>query len=162
MRTSNAFALAVALGCALAAGCGGKKGTLSVQIVVPVNADPFAQAARVHIWAGDPPIAETTATVTAGKFDAQLQFKPPSSAGVAGAEVSESTVTRAEAASGLRMARRLGRVLVEGAHRYRLIGSHTVILRPADSGAGAVNPSRPAAAPRRSLGSSAQARPPGS
>ena len=41
-----------------------------------------------------------------------------------------TTVTRAEAASGLRKARRLGRVLVEGAHRYRLIGSNTVILRP--------------------------------
>ena len=39
-------------------------------------------------------------------------------------------VTRAEAASGLRKARRLGRVLVEGSHRYRLIGSNTVILRP--------------------------------
>ena len=41
-----------------------------------------------------------------------------------------TTVTRAEAASGLRRARRLGRVLVEGTHRYRLIGSNTVILRP--------------------------------
>lgn len=41
-----------------------------------------------------------------------------------------ATVTRAEAASGLRKARRLGRVLVEGTHRYRLIGSNTVILRP--------------------------------
>ena len=39
-------------------------------------------------------------------------------------------VTRAEAARGLRKARRLGRVLVEGSHRYRLIGSNTVILRP--------------------------------
>jgi hypothetical protein len=39
-------------------------------------------------------------------------------------------VTRAEAGSGLRKARRLGRVLVEGSHRYRLIGSNTVILRP--------------------------------
>lgn len=39
-------------------------------------------------------------------------------------------VTRAEAACGLRKARRLGRVMVEGAHRYRLIGSNTVILRP--------------------------------
>jgi len=41
-----------------------------------------------------------------------------------------TTVTRAEAAIGLRKARRLGRVLVEGVHRYRLIGSNTVILRP--------------------------------
>jgi len=39
-------------------------------------------------------------------------------------------VTRAEAARGLRKARRLGRVLVEETHRYRLIGSNTVILRP--------------------------------
>ncbi len=41
-----------------------------------------------------------------------------------------TTVTRAEAASGLRKARRLGRVVLEGTHRYRLIGSNTVILRP--------------------------------
>jgi len=39
-------------------------------------------------------------------------------------------LTRAEAARGLRKARRLGRVLVEGTHRYRLIGSNTVVLRP--------------------------------
>jgi hypothetical protein len=39
-------------------------------------------------------------------------------------------VTRTEAVRGLRKARRLGRVLVEGPHRYRLIGSNTVILRP--------------------------------
>lgn len=39
-------------------------------------------------------------------------------------------VTRPEAAQGLRKARRLGRVLVEGTHRYRLIGSNTVLLRP--------------------------------
>lgn len=41
-----------------------------------------------------------------------------------------TTVTRVEAARGLRQARRLGRVTVEDAHRYRLIGSNTVILRP--------------------------------
>lgn len=40
------------------------------------------------------------------------------------------SVTREEAAHGLRKARRLGRVLREGAHRYRLIGSNTVLLRP--------------------------------
>lgn len=39
-------------------------------------------------------------------------------------------VTRTEAVRGLRKARRLGRVLVEGPHLYRLIGSNTVILRP--------------------------------
>ena len=47
-----------------------------------------------------------------------------------GWEALPATVTRAEAARGLRKARRLGRVLVEGTHRYRLIGSNTVILRP--------------------------------
>ena len=41
-----------------------------------------------------------------------------------------TAVARAEAARGLRKARRLGRVQVEGMHRYRLIGSNTVILRP--------------------------------
>lgn len=39
-------------------------------------------------------------------------------------------VTRAEAVRGLRTARRLGRVPVEGPHRYRLIGPNTVIPRP--------------------------------
>lgn len=47
-----------------------------------------------------------------------------------GREALPTKVTRAEAACGLRKARRLGRVLMEGAHRYRLIGSNTVILRP--------------------------------
>lgn len=47
-----------------------------------------------------------------------------------GWEALPATVTRAEAARGLRKARRLGRVLVEGTHRYRLIGSNTVILHP--------------------------------
>ena len=39
-------------------------------------------------------------------------------------------VTRAEAAQGLRKVRRLRRALVEGTHRYRPIGSNTVVLRP--------------------------------
>ena len=39
-------------------------------------------------------------------------------------------VTRSEAARGLRKARRHGRVLVEGRHRYRLVGLNTVLLRP--------------------------------
>ena len=39
-------------------------------------------------------------------------------------------VTRTEAVRGLRKARRLGRVLGEGSHRYQLIGWNTVILRP--------------------------------
>ncbi len=47
-----------------------------------------------------------------------------------GWSVLPAAVTRAEAARGLRKLRRLGRVLVEGTHHYRLIGSNTVILRP--------------------------------
>jgi hypothetical protein len=47
-----------------------------------------------------------------------------------GWETVPTTVTRAEAAFGLRKVRRLGRVLVEGSHRYRPIGLNTVILRP--------------------------------
>jgi len=39
-------------------------------------------------------------------------------------------VTREEAACGLRKARRRGRVLLEGRHRYRLIGLNTILLRP--------------------------------
>jgi hypothetical protein len=47
-----------------------------------------------------------------------------------GWEALPAPVTRIEAVRGLRKARRLGRVLVEGSHRFRLIGSNTVILRP--------------------------------
>ena len=39
-------------------------------------------------------------------------------------------VTRGEAARGLRKARRHEHMLVEGRHRYRLVGLNTVLLRP--------------------------------
>ena len=39
-------------------------------------------------------------------------------------------VTREEAARGLRRARRSGMVFTDGAHRYRLVGMNTVLLRP--------------------------------
>ena len=39
-------------------------------------------------------------------------------------------VTREEAARGLRRARRIGLVFTDGAHRYRLVGMNTVLLRP--------------------------------
>ena len=39
-------------------------------------------------------------------------------------------VTREEAARGLRRARRSGLVFTDGAHRYRLVGMNTVLLRP--------------------------------
>ena len=39
-------------------------------------------------------------------------------------------VTREEAAHGLWRARRRGTVLTDGAHRYRLLGMNTVLLRP--------------------------------
>ena len=39
-------------------------------------------------------------------------------------------VSRADAARGLRRARRRGRVSREGTHRYRLVGMNTVLLRP--------------------------------
>lgn len=42
-----------------------------------------------------------------------------------------TAVSREEAAWGLRRARRLARVVREGAHHYRLIGLNTVILQPA-------------------------------
>ena len=38
-------------------------------------------------------------------------------------------VTREEAARGLRRARRTGLVFTAGAHRYRLVGMNTVLLR---------------------------------
>ena len=39
-------------------------------------------------------------------------------------------VTREQAARGLRRARRSGLVFTDGAHRYRLVGMNTVLLRP--------------------------------
>ena len=39
-------------------------------------------------------------------------------------------VTREEAARGLRRARRSGMVFTDGAHRYRLVGMNTVLVRP--------------------------------
>ena len=39
-------------------------------------------------------------------------------------------VTREEAARGLRRTRRNGLVFNDGAHRYRLVGMNTVLLRP--------------------------------
>ena len=39
-------------------------------------------------------------------------------------------VTREEAAHGLRRARRSGMAFTDGAHRYRLVGMNTVLLRP--------------------------------
>ena len=39
-------------------------------------------------------------------------------------------VTREEAARGVRRARRSGMVFTDGAHRYRLVGMNTVLLRP--------------------------------
>jgi uncharacterized membrane protein (UPF0127 family) len=39
-------------------------------------------------------------------------------------------VTREEAARGLRRARRSGMLFTDGAHRYRLVGMNTVLLRP--------------------------------
>src|SRR5438552_14200944 len=77
LRTGRRPALAIALALLLAA-CGGKKGTLTVKLVVPVNDDPFAGAASVHIRAGDPPFADQTVMVSNGHFGADLAFKPPS------------------------------------------------------------------------------------
>ena len=46
-------------------------------------------------------------------------------------------VTREEAARGLRRARRSGMVFADGAHRYRLVGMNTVLLRPRQPSAAA-------------------------
>jgi hypothetical protein len=46
-------------------------------------------------------------------------------------------VTREEAARGLRRARRSGKVFTDGAHRYRMVGMNTVLLRPRQLCAGA-------------------------
>jgi hypothetical protein len=47
-----------------------------------------------------------------------------------------TAVTREDAARGLRRARRSGAVFIEGAHRYRLVGMNTVLLRPIQHTAG--------------------------
>jgi hypothetical protein len=47
-----------------------------------------------------------------------------------------TAVTRADAARGLRRARRRAAVFIEGAHSYRLVGMNTVLLRPIQHKAG--------------------------
>jgi hypothetical protein len=59
------------------AACGGKSGTLSLDIVVSPTDDPFVDAASVRFTIGDGTHVDTT-TVTAGHFTLKLSQKPES------------------------------------------------------------------------------------
>lgn len=83
VRAGQLAVMAIAL-----VGCGGKHGTLEVAIAVPVDDDPFLDAALVHLKVGDPAIAERTADVSDGHFSTSLKFTLKS--GMAGAVLVEA------------------------------------------------------------------------
>lgn len=62
------------------AACGGKSGTLSLDIVVSPTDDPFADAASVRFTIGDSTNVDTE-TVTAGHFNLSVKQKPESTDG---------------------------------------------------------------------------------
>jgi hypothetical protein len=70
------LALLLALACA---SCGGQSGTLSITIVVPMNDDPFAEAANAHIVVGNPAVVDQTVAVSGGHFNTSVKITPPSS-----------------------------------------------------------------------------------
>jgi hypothetical protein len=65
---------------ALVAGCGGKKGTLALTIVVSPVSDPFANAANVKFTIGDANHVKTV-PVTNGHFDTSIEIDPISTPG---------------------------------------------------------------------------------
>lgn len=69
--------LALAL---LLAGCGGKSGTISLQVVVSPGDDPFADAAQVRFTVGDA-MHVTTVPVQMGHFDFKVSNKPTNMTG---------------------------------------------------------------------------------
>jgi hypothetical protein len=75
---------------ALVTSCGGRRGTLSVQIQVPVGADPFERATQAVISVGEPPIMQRIVPVTGGHFDANIQFEVKANAPVTGPIVVEA------------------------------------------------------------------------
>lgn len=85
MRRATALAFALALGA-----CGGKQGTITVNVLIPAGDDPFTDAAKVHIALGSPAVFETTVPVSGGHWSAQLQFKPPNGMVVDGAVLIEA------------------------------------------------------------------------
>jgi hypothetical protein len=77
-------------GTGLVAGCGGQKGTLSVDILVPVAADPFRDATQAVITVGDPPIMQRIVPVSSGSFVASIQFDVKSGSPLAGPVIVEA------------------------------------------------------------------------
>lgn len=57
----------------LISGCGGKKGSLALKIVVGANDDPFEVAKQVRVTVGT---HVKTADVNGGKFNLKVEFKP--------------------------------------------------------------------------------------
>jgi predicted small lipoprotein YifL len=77
MKRAFVVLAALALASTLAA-CGGRAGTLSVDVIVSPSDDPFAQATQVRVSVGD--MNSKTFPVTGGHFDVKLGQKPDSNA----------------------------------------------------------------------------------
>lgn len=73
MRTLLVGILVAALTSLGLSGCGGKKGSLKLNIVVSPIDDPFFDSTQVRVTIGT---NQKTATVTQGKFSMKLDFKP--------------------------------------------------------------------------------------
>lgn len=81
---------AVLGGIGVVTGCGGRKGTLSVDILVPEGADPFTNATQAVITVGEPPIMQRIVPVTGGRFDASIQFDVKSGNALTGPVIVEA------------------------------------------------------------------------
>lgn len=64
----------VLLAAGLLAGCGGKKGSLSLSIITSPNEDPFQSAREVRVTIGGN--VKTASVDDKGKFNLKLEFKP--------------------------------------------------------------------------------------
>jgi len=75
---SALFAATLALTAVAAAGCGGRKGTITLDIITSPADDPFASAASVRITVGDGMGEKVTKTVPVmnGRFDLSFDQKP--------------------------------------------------------------------------------------
>ena len=84
------YFVAVLGGPALVTGCGGRKGTLSVDILVPEGADPFTNATQAVITVGDPPLMQRIVPVSGGRFEASIQFDLKSGRALTGPVIVEA------------------------------------------------------------------------
>ena len=56
--------------------CGGKSGTLTLNLITSPGDDPFADAAQVRFTVGTDGSHVTTVPVSMGHFDYKISFKP--------------------------------------------------------------------------------------